>query len=84
MKAYIEAIHLFKTKKELALSTLKKYARMHDTSLMNSTDDDDSQRLVPAVPYPTAPGIQAIIDHLAKTGPEAKALKPMILSILRS
>lgn len=33
MKAYVEAIHLFKTKKELALSTLKKYARMQDTIL---------------------------------------------------
>jgi ABC-type nitrate/sulfonate/bicarbonate transport system substrate-binding protein len=75
-KAYVEAIHLFKSKKELALSTLKKYARMQDTSLINSTYDDYSQRLVPAVPYPTAPGIQTIIDHLAKTRSEAKALKP--------
>jgi hypothetical protein len=48
---------------------LKKYARMADISLMNSTYDDYSQRLVPAVPYPTAPGIQTIIDHLAKTRP---------------
>ena len=76
MKAYVEAIYLFKTKKDLALSTLKKYARMSDISLMNATYDDYSQRLVPAVPYPTAPGIQTIIDHLAKTRPEAKGLKP--------
>lgn len=76
MKAYVEAIYFFKTRKELALSTLKKYARMQDISLMNSTYDDYSQRLVPAVPYPTAPGIQTIIDHLAKTRPEAKGLKP--------
>lgn len=49
---------------------------MSDISLMNSTYDDYSQRLVPAVSYPTAPGIQTIIDHLVKTRPEAKALKP--------
>jgi NitT/TauT family transport system substrate-binding protein len=30
MRAYLEAIYLFKTKKELALNTLKKYARMND------------------------------------------------------
>lgn len=76
MKAYVEAIHVFKTKKELALNTLKKYARMSDISLMSSTYDDYSQRLIPAVPYPSAPGIQTIIDHLAKTRPEAKGLKP--------
>jgi hypothetical protein len=43
---------------------------------MNDTYDDYAQRLIPAVPYPTAPGIQTILDHLAKTRPEAKGLKP--------
>jgi len=76
MKAYVEAIYVFKTKKDLGLGTLKKYARMNDISLMNSTYDDYSQRLVPAVPYPTAPGIQTIIDYLAKTRPEARGLNP--------
>ena len=76
MRAYVEAIHVFKTRKELALNTLKKYARMSDVSQMNDTYDDYAQRLIPAVPYPTALGIQAIIDHLAKTRPEAKGLKP--------
>jgi sulfonate transport system substrate-binding protein len=76
LRAYVEAIHAFKTRKELALNTLKKYARMSDISLMSDTYDDYAQRLIPAVPYPTAPGIQTIIDHLAKTRPEAKGLKP--------
>ena len=49
---------------------------MSDSSLMNSTYDDYSQRLVPAVPYPTAPGIQTIIDHLGKTRPEARGVNP--------
>jgi hypothetical protein len=31
---------------------------------------------VPAVPYPSIPGIQTIIDHLAKTRPEARGLRP--------
>lgn len=49
---------------------------MSDISLMRGTYDDYSQRLIPAVPYPTAPGIQTIIDHLAKTRPEAKNFTP--------
>jgi sulfonate transport system substrate-binding protein len=40
MRAYVEAIHAFKTKKDLALNTLKKYARMSDVSLMSGTYDD--------------------------------------------
>jgi len=49
---------------------------MSDISLMSSTYDDYSQRLIPAVPYPLAPGIQTILDHLAKTRHEAKGLMP--------
>jgi hypothetical protein len=48
---------------------------MGDISLMNGTCDDYSQRLVPAVPYPTASGIQTIIDHLAKTPPESQGIE---------
>jgi len=75
MRSYVEGIHLFKTNKELSLSTLKKVARLTDVSIMDSVYDDYSQRLVPAVPYPTTAGIQTIIDHLTKSRPEAKALK---------
>jgi hypothetical protein len=37
LRAYVDVIHAFKTRKELALNTLKKYARMSDISLMNET-----------------------------------------------
>ena len=76
LKAYLEGIYLFKTNRELALKTLKKYARLTDLSIMESVYEDYSQRLIPAVPYPTAAGIQTIIDHLAKTRPQAKGLSP--------
>jgi ABC-type nitrate/sulfonate/bicarbonate transport system substrate-binding protein len=74
LKSYLEGIYVFKTNKEVALNTLKKYARLGDLSLMQSIYADYSQRLIPAVPYPTAQGIQTIIDHLAKTRPQAKGL----------
>lgn len=76
IKAYLEGIYLFKTSRELALKTLKKYARLTDMSIMESIYEDYSHRLIPAVPYPTAAGIQTIIDHLAKTRPQAKGLSP--------
>jgi len=76
MRSYVEGIYLFKTNKELSLNTLKKVARLTDVSIMDGVYDDYSQRLVPAVPYPTTAGIQTIIDHLAKSRPEAKGLKP--------
>jgi hypothetical protein len=76
MRSYLEGIHLFKTKRELALATLKKYARLTDLSVMQSLYDEYSQRLIRPAPYPTSEGIQTIIDHLAKTRPQAKELNP--------
>jgi NitT/TauT family transport system substrate-binding protein len=76
MKTYLEAIHLFKTNKDRALSTLKKYARLSDISVMQSVYEEYSKRLIRSVPYPSAEGIQTIINQLAKTRPQAQGLNP--------
>ena len=76
MKAYLEGIAIFKNNKDLALDTLKKYARLNDVSLMRSIHDEYAQRLIRKVPYPSTEGIQTIIDQLAKTRPQAKTLNP--------
>lgn len=76
MKTYLEAIHLFKTNKDQALSTLKKYARLSDISVMQSIYEEYSKRLIRSVPYPSAEGIQTIINQLAKTRPQAQGLNP--------
>ena len=76
LRSYLEGIYLFKTNKELSLKTFQKVARLNDLSMMQSIYDEYSQRLMPAVPYPTAAGIQTIIAQLAKTRPQAKGLNP--------
>ena len=76
LRAYLEGIYVFKTNKDLSLKTFQKVARLSDLSLVQSIYDDYSQRLIPAVPYPTPAGIQTIIDQLAKTRAQAKTLNP--------
>jgi NitT/TauT family transport system substrate-binding protein len=76
MKAYLEGIYVFKTNKEVALNVLKKYTRMDDLSLVQTSYDEMSQRLIRRVPYPDREGIQTIIDQLAKTRPQMKSLNP--------
>ncbi len=76
LRSYLEGIYVFKTKRELSLKTLQKVARLSDLSVMQSIYDEYSQRLTPAVPYPTPAGIQTIIDQIAKTRPQAKGLNP--------
>jgi NitT/TauT family transport system substrate-binding protein len=76
MKAYLEGIYVFKTNKDVALSVLKKYTRLDDLSLVQTSYDEMSQRLIRRVPYPDREGIQTIIDQLAKTRPQMKNLNP--------
>jgi NitT/TauT family transport system substrate-binding protein len=76
MKAYLEGIYVFKTNKDVALNVLKKYTRLDDTSLVQTSYDEMSQRLIRRVPYPDREGIQTIIDQLAKTRPQMKNLNP--------
>lgn len=76
MKAYLEGIYLFKTNRELALNTLKKYTRLGDISVMQSAYDEYTQRLIRNVPYPDPAGIQTILDQLAKSRPQTKGLNP--------
>src|SRR5262245_6107856 len=76
MKAYLEGIYVFKTNKDLALNVLKKYTRLDDLSLVQTSYDEMSQRLIRRVPYPDREGIQTIIDQLAKTRPQMKNLNP--------
>jgi len=76
MKAYLEGIYVFKTDKDVALKVLKKYTRLDDLSLVETSYDEMSQRLIRRVPYPDAEGIQTIIDQLAKTRPQLKNLNP--------
>ncbi|HXF76512.1 MAG TPA: ABC transporter substrate-binding protein [Methylomirabilota bacterium] len=76
MKAYLEGIYLFKTNKDLALKVLKKYTRLDDRSLVETSYDEMAQRLIRRVPYPDREGIQTIIDQLAKSRPQMKNLNP--------
>jgi len=76
MKAYLEGIFVFKTNKDVALNVLKKYTRLDDMSLVQTSYEEMSQRLIRRVPYPDREGIQAIIDQLAKTRPQMKNLNP--------
>ena len=86
MKAYLEGIYVFKTNKELALNVLKKFTRLDDLALLQTSYDEMSQRLIRRVPYPDREGIQTIIDQLAKSRPQMRNLNPadfMDASILK-
>jgi NitT/TauT family transport system substrate-binding protein len=83
LRAYVEAVHYFKTNREGALRALQKYFR-GATAEQVAFLYDYQRDLIDALPAPTDEAIQGELDR--ETDPKAKTLKPadfMDLSFLR-
>ena len=74
--ALAEAIHFYKREKEPSLKIVSKYLQTTDRDALEETYREIALKVVPEKPYATLPGIQTIIDELAKTNPKVKASKP--------
>ena len=70
MRAYLEAIHYYKTNKEGTLKIMQKYSRLNDRRVLEETWDWHV-RYIPEAPYPPAEGYQLILQDLAATNPKA-------------
>jgi ABC-type nitrate/sulfonate/bicarbonate transport system substrate-binding protein len=70
MRAYVEAIHYYKTRKEETLKIMQKYSRVSDRKVLEETWDWHV-RYIPEAPYPPPEGYQLILQELAPTNPKA-------------
>lgn len=75
VRAYTEAIALYKNNRELAMKVTQKYTGIKDPSILASTVNFYAPKLA-RVPYPTVGGIRFILDQIAARDPRAKNLKP--------
>jgi ABC-type nitrate/sulfonate/bicarbonate transport system substrate-binding protein/LysM repeat protein len=76
MKAYVEAIHYYKTHPKESMAILQKYLKMDDPEALRETYEGVGLTLVPEKPYPTLRGIQMILGEMAAAEPKAQAAKP--------
>jgi len=75
MLAFIEAIHDFKSNKEVALAVLKKYTRNDDREVLEDSYSSSASKYLP-LPIPTLDGIRTILAELSSTMPAAKNADP--------
>ena len=70
MRAYVEAIHFFKTRKEESIKIMQKYSRVNER---NPVEESWvwHVRYTPDAPYPPVEGYQTILQDLASTTPKA-------------
>jgi NitT/TauT family transport system substrate-binding protein len=86
MRSFVEGIHFYKTRKKESMAIIAKYMRTDDMEAVEATWDYFANKIVPRKPYPTAPGIKALLDLAAKDRPEAAKVAPeriMNVSLLK-
>jgi NitT/TauT family transport system substrate-binding protein len=70
LRAYVEAIHYYKTHKEETLKILRKYSRVDDRNALEDSWQWHT-RYFPDAPYPPVEGYRLIIQDMAATNPKA-------------
>jgi ABC-type nitrate/sulfonate/bicarbonate transport system substrate-binding protein len=70
MRAYVEAIHFYKTHKEEAIKISQKYSRLDDRRAQEETWEWHT-KYIPNAPYPPVDGYQLILQDMAATNPKA-------------
>ena len=75
VRAYTEAIALYKNNRELAMKVTSKYTGIKDPAILASTVNFYAPKLA-RVPYPTVGGIRFILDQIATRDPRSKNVNP--------
>jgi len=75
VRAYTEAIALYKNNRELAMKITGKYTGIKDPAILSSTVNFYAPKLA-RVPYPTIGGIRFVLEQIAARDPKAKNVNP--------
>jgi NitT/TauT family transport system substrate-binding protein len=70
LRAYVEAIKIFKTEPEYTLKALAQFTRVNDAELLKESYDYNKAR-IPDMPYPSLTAMQAVVDPLVAADPKA-------------
>jgi NitT/TauT family transport system substrate-binding protein len=82
IRAYVEAIHYFKTRKEETIKIMSKYSRVEDRNVLEHTWSWFTQNM-PEYPYPPLEGYNVVLQEMASTNPKAAALNAKELTDTR-
>jgi len=75
VRAYTEAIAIYRNNRELAMKVTSKYTGIKDQAILASTVDFYAPKLQ-RVPYPTVGGLRFVLDQVGVRDPRAKNYAP--------
>src|SRR5258705_2997433 len=73
IRAYVEAIHYFKTRKDETMQIMRKYSRVEDRGVLEHTQSWFTENM-PDYPYPPLEGYQVVAQEMVSTQPKAAGL----------
>jgi ABC-type nitrate/sulfonate/bicarbonate transport system substrate-binding protein len=75
IRSYVEAVHLFKTNKEIGKRAIQKYTKLNDPDAL---DDSylQAREFLENIPYVSRAGLATLLAELAEAEPKAKTAKP--------
>jgi NitT/TauT family transport system substrate-binding protein len=76
IKAYVEGIHYYKTRRAGSLGILARYLNTPGIDVLMEVYENLGLNLTPRKPYPTLRGIEIMLRELAARDPKAKTAKP--------
>jgi len=76
MRAFVEGIYFYKTRRKESMDIIAKYMRTNDMEAVGATYDYFALKIVPKKPYPSIKGVKALLDLAAKERPEAARISP--------
>ena len=69
LRAYVEAIKIFKTEPEYTLKALAQFSRVNDQELLKEAYEYNKNK-IPDIPYPSVSAMQAVVDPLVAAEPK--------------
>ena len=69
LRAYLEAIKIFKTEPEYTIKLLAQFSRVDDQELLREAYDYNKNK-IPDIPYPSVSAMQAVVDPLVASEPK--------------
>ena len=75
VRSYVEAVHRFKTNKEISLKVLQKYTRVNDPEILEATYTEYLD-YIESIPSVSKKGMEIILGELAEKEPKARQARP--------
>jgi ABC-type nitrate/sulfonate/bicarbonate transport system substrate-binding protein len=75
VRGFVEGIHFYKTNKEASLASIGKFMKLTESGAIEEAYRTYALKFTQRVPYPTAKGVQTILDDLAKRDERATGAK---------